>query len=458
MSELTGAPPQRKSFVAGVSCLIFVGIALCFSSQAFGQAQSDAPALTVSRTQGNAQSAPATSLQELLNEAEQNNPQIQAARLAWVAAKQVPSQASALPDPQVQIQQMNVGSPLPFAGYTNNNFAYFGLGVSQDLPYPGKLRLKGEIAKQDAAAAQQQYAAVRRDVLAGVKSEYFQIAYLSETLQILHSDGELLDEVAQAANARYRSGFGNQQDLLQAQLEKTKLLRETTMDELAVAKRQAQLKQLLNRSQSSLDIQTAELSETSLPYTFNELLDATKSQNPEISVAEDLVQKQKLQVDLAHKDFYPDFNLQFMWQRTDPTQYRAYYMLTLGVSIPIHRSKLHHELAEAKANLGRSRSEADAQSQQVASELRTEFDTAQEDKDLLNIYEGGLLPQARAEFEAGIAAYQNNRSDFQALLNSFLDVLHLDEQYRQSLADRESALARIEELTGLSLHNGGANR
>ncbi|MGH9688455.1 MAG: TolC family protein, partial [Candidatus Acidiferrales bacterium] len=111
MSELTGAPPQRKSFVAGVSCLIFVGIALCFSSQAFGQAQSDAPALTVSRTQGNAQSAPATSLQELLNEAEQNNPQIQAARLAWVAAKQVPSQASALPDPQVQIQQMNVGSP-----------------------------------------------------------------------------------------------------------------------------------------------------------------------------------------------------------------------------------------------------------------------------------------------------------------------------------------------------------
>ncbi len=378
--------------------------------------------------------------------------------MAWVAAKQVPSQASALPDPQAQIQQMNVGSPRPFAGYTNSNFAYVGLGVSQNLPYPGKLRLKGEIANQDAAAAQQQYVAIRRDVLAGVKSEYFQIAYLSETLQILHSDGELLDEVAQAANARYRSGFGNQQDILQAQLETTKLLRETTMDDLAIAKRQAQLKQLLNRSQSSLDIQPAQLSETPLPYTFNELLDATKSQNPEISFAKDLVQKQKLQVDLAHKDFYPDFNVQFMWQRTDPTQYRAYYMLTLGVSIPIHRSKLDHEVAEAEANLDRSRSEADAQSQQVASELRTEFDTAQKDKELLNIYEGGLLPQARAEFEAGIAAYQNNRSNFQTLLSSFLDVLHLDEQYRQSLADRESALARIEELTGLSLHNGGANR
>ena len=42
-----------------------------------------------------------------------------------------------------------------------------------------------------------------------------------------------------------------------------------------------------------------------------------------------MVEKQKLQVDLAHKDFYPDFNVQYMWQRTDPTQFRAYYMLTV---------------------------------------------------------------------------------------------------------------------------------
>lgn len=399
-----------------------------------------------------------TPLPDLLTEAERNNPQIQAARQAWIAAKQMPSQVSALPDPQVQVQQFSVGSPRPFAGYTNSDFAYIGLGASQDIPYPGKLRLKGEIAKQDGAAAQEQYEAIRRDVVAGVKSDYFQIAYLSEALQILQRDGELLNEVAQAADARYRSGLGNQQDLLQAQVEKTKLLREITTDDLAIAKLQAQLKQLLNRSQSSPDIQPAELSETPLSFTFEELLDATKSQNPEISAAQDFVQKQKLQVDLAHKDFYPDFNLQYMWQRTDPEKYRAYYMLTFGVSIPIHRSKLHHELAEAEANLSRSRSEAEVQSQQVAFELRTEYDTAQKDADLLKIYRDGLLPQVHAEFEAGIAAYQNNRSDFQTLLTSFLDVFHLDEQYRESLADRESALARIEQLTGLSLHEEGVQK
>src|SRR6185437_10135357 len=164
----------------------------------------------------------------------------------------------------------------------------------------------------------------------------------------------------------YRSGMGNQQELLQSQLEQTKLLREITMRHLEVAKVQSQVKELLNRSQSSPDIEPIDLTETPLPYTFEELLAATNAQNPEISGAKAVVEKQRLQVDLAHKDFYPDFNLQYMWQRTDPTQYRAYYMLTFGVNIPIHRSKLHHELAEAEANLNRSRSEADAQSQQVA--------------------------------------------------------------------------------------------
>src|SRR6266481_8475182 len=209
-----------------------------------------------------------TQLAELLRQAEQNNPQIQAARQGWKAAQQVPTQVSTLPDPQFQIQQFSVGSPRPFAGYTNSDFAYVGLGVSQDFPYPGKLRLKGEIAKRDADVSQQQYESIRRSVLAGVKEAYFKLAYLSKTLGILESDGQLLQQVEKASDARYRSGMGNQHDLLQAQLERTKLLREITMHHLEVAKLQAQIKQLLNRAQSSPDIEASELPQTPLPNTF----------------------------------------------------------------------------------------------------------------------------------------------------------------------------------------------
>ena len=103
----------------------------------------------------------------------------------------------------------------PFAGYTNSDFAYFGLGVSQDIPYPGKLRLKGEIAKRDADVTQQQYESIRRAVLAGVKSAYFQLAYLSKRWQSSRVTANCSSRSRQAADARYRSGMGNQQELLQ---------------------------------------------------------------------------------------------------------------------------------------------------------------------------------------------------------------------------------------------------
>src|SRR6266568_704432 len=436
----------RTNFAARLSCVALSRsisvILLSVVSAAHGFAQ-ESPTSHTGLT---------TPLSELLAEAEKNNAQIEAARQGWQAAKQVPTQVSTLPDPQFNLQHVSVGSPRPFAGYTNSDFAYLGLGVSQDIPYPGKLRLKGEIAKRDGDVSQQQVESVRRAVLAELKGTYFQLAYLSKTLTILEEDGELLKQVEQAADARYRSGLGTQQDVLQAQLQKTKLLREIAMHHLQVGKLEAQLKRLLNRSQESPDIEPADLAETPLVKAYAELLAAAQVQNPEIASAQKMIERQSLQVDLARKDFYPDFNVQYMWQRTDPTQFRAYYMLSFGVRVPIYRSrKQKPELAQAQSEELRARSELEAQSQQVASELRSQYVVAQQTAELLKIHREGLAPQARSAFQAGLASYQSNKQDFQAVLTSFLDVLHLDEEYWRNLAEYETAIARLEQITGLSL-------
>jgi outer membrane protein TolC len=408
-------------------------------------------ALAQETTQATAANQP-TKLADLIAEVERSNPQILAARHGWDSAKQVPSQVSTLPDPQFMLQHVSVGSPRPFAGYTNSDFAYIGLGVSQDLPYPGKLRLRGEVAKKDAEVMQQKYESVRRMILAELKMAYFRAGYLAKRQAILEEDGELLRQVEQAAEARYRSGMGNQQDILQAQLEQTKLLRETTMNQLEAGKVQAEMKQLLNRPQSSPDMETVELSESTAVYTYDQLLAAAKANNPDLSAKQKMIERQKLQVDLAKRDFYPDFNVQYAWQRTDPTQFRAYYMLTLGVRIPIYRGRRQQpELAQAETDQNRAKSEHEAQTQQVAFQLRQQFLSAEKSGQLLKIYREGLMPQARAELQAGMAAYQSNRQDFQALLASFLDVLKLDEEYWQTLSEHETALSQMEEVAGVSL-------
>ena len=403
------------------------------------------------RAQSSAAAGP-TPLADLLTEAEKNNAQIQAARLGWQSAKQVPTQVATRPDPQVVLQQVNVGSPRPFAGFTNSDFSYVGVGFSQDLPYPGKLRLKGEIAQKDADATGQKLESVRRAIMAGVKMAYFQLGYLAKRQKILDEDAQLLNQVEQAAESRYRNGMGNQQDVLQAQLERTKLLREININQLEQGKMQAALKNLLNRPQSSPDIEIAELSESAPAYNFDQLLTDAKAGNPELAGMQKMIERQELQVDLSKKDFYPDFNVQGMWQRTDPTQYRAYYQFSVGMRIPIYRTRRQRpELAQAEYDRDRAKSELEAQSQQTAFQLRQQFIGAEKSAELLKIYREGLIPQARAALQAGMAAYQSNRQDFQALLASFLDVLKLDEEYWQTLSEHETALAQMEEITGATL-------
>src|ERR1700736_535499 len=77
-----------------------------------------------------------TPLAQLLAEAGANNPQISAANYGVRAAPQMAPQVTTLPDAKLPYQQLSVGSPKQFAGHTNRDFSYIGVGASQELPYP----------------------------------------------------------------------------------------------------------------------------------------------------------------------------------------------------------------------------------------------------------------------------------------------------------------------------------
>src|SRR4030081_942837 len=118
-----------------------------------------------------------TTLEGLVTEGERSNPEIAASLHAWQAATNVPKQASALPDTQITIQQFSVGSPRPFAGFSDSDFAYVGIGAPQDLPYPGNRRLRSEVAEREADSIRAQSDGVRRQAIETLKLIYFQLAY-----------------------------------------------------------------------------------------------------------------------------------------------------------------------------------------------------------------------------------------------------------------------------------------
>jgi outer membrane protein TolC len=389
----------------------------------------------------------ATPLSVLVSEAERRNPEISAAEHAWRAASYVPRQASALPDPHLVVQQLNVGSPRPFAGFSNDSFAYLGFGVSQDLPYPGKRDQRATIAEQEADSLRQHSEAIRRTVIAELKSAYYEIAYLQQTLPILESNGKVLQQIGNVAESRYSVGHGNQQDVLKAQLQRTKLLRDIALHHQQEGQFQGRLKQLLNRSQLSPDIVAEPLTLTPLTETPEEILDAARVQNPDLAAQNDRIERQETQVQLARSDSKPDFNLQGMYQHTSG-QFRDYYMLTFGVRLP-RREPQRAAVAEASEQLEQARQQYQAGLQATLAAAQEQLVTVRITEEQARIFSEGLIPQATASFRAGMAAYESDRQDFQTLLSSFLDVLDLDLEYRRTIADHQIARAEIERLAGV---------
>jgi cobalt-zinc-cadmium efflux system outer membrane protein len=407
------------------------------------------PAGTPEKSNSQQAAGPPTPLAALVEEARKSDPHILAAEQAAKAAGHVAPQLSTLPDPQFTIQHFSVGSPRPFAGYTNSDFAYIGLGASQELPYPGKLRLRGEVANREADALKERAEAIRREEIEKLKAAYFRLAYLQQVLVVLQRDGILLQQIEQQAESRYRVGKGNQQDVFRAQLERTKILREISMQRQDVGRVQTEMKRILRRPQDSPDIITEPLSATSLPYTPAELLERVREQNPDVREQSAMVRRDQTAVDLAHKEFLPDFGLSYMYQHTS-SNFRDYYMLTFDVKFPRRRRRAA-ALAEAQENLKRVQHDMDAQVQSARADVQQQYVVTQTSEEQLRIYRGGLIPQAQAALQAGMAAYESNRADFQTLLSSFLDVLKLELEYTQTLLDHETALVRIERLTGVTL-------
>ena len=413
---------------------VAVAVLLATALAAFGQAS--------------APTAP-TPLSQLLTEAEGNNSQIAAARDAWQAAKQVPRQVSTLPDPTFTYQNFSVGSPKPFAGYTTSNVAYIGIGASQEFPYPGKLRLRGEAAEREADVKDTTIQATAASVADAVKVDYLHLAYLQQVLKILGENEHVLDQLIQDATAHYEVGQGSQADVLQAQVERTKIVREITAAKEQLGDTEADLKALLHRDQDSPDIVAEALRENPLQDTSDQLLEMVRKRNPQIQVDASSVRAENAALASAKQDSKPDFGLSYMWQQND-RKYPDYYMFTFNLRLP-RRARVRAEVQEAAEKLTLSRETLDAHLQEQLAQVKRGYVEVKSDEELLTEYQQGLIPQSDAAYRSTLNSYASNRDVMTHVLLHFVNVLNMKLDEAKVLADHETILAHLETLTGATL-------
>jgi len=402
---------------------------------------------------GDTQAAPPLSLAKLVQEATERNPEILAARRAVEAKRARIPQAGAWPDPTVSLSYGGNALP-PFTVMRADPSSARQVMAEQIIPYPGKTRLRTEIASRDADAETLAYEAVARRVAAEVKQVYFDLAYIDRSLAILQKDREALEGFEKVTEIRYSVGKAAQQDVLRAQLEVTRLSQRATMLNQQRHTLEAQLNSLRNVPiDLPVDAPWA-IQPSAFVYTQDQLQEAAQANYPVLKQRRTMVDQNRLSVDLARKEVRPDFSVGYTYMQRDGLP--DMYGITLSTSLPLFRHrKQDMAIAEAAANLESARQMQANELTVLRYQVQQAFLEVQATEQLLKLYSQGIAPQSSLTLESSITSYETGGVDFLNVLSNFQAVIDAELDYHLQVTNHEKALARLEEVTGLNLIQQG---
>jgi cobalt-zinc-cadmium efflux system outer membrane protein len=392
--------------------------------------------------------ADAVQLEVLLREALERNPEVQAARRTVEAKRARIPQVRAWPDPTVSLSYGGNLLP-PFTVMNGDPSSARQFMAEQEIPYPGKTRLRGEIATREADAEALTYEATWRRIAVEVKQVYFDLYFADQSLSTLRQDRELLQRFAKVAEIRYSVGKAAQQDVLRAQVELSRLTERETVLEQTRQTLAAQLNSLRDLPVDAPLGAPAGIRQSVL-LSFDELMAAAQANFPVLKRQRALVEGTRLGLELARKETRPNFSLGYTYMQRAGLP--DMYGITFSTSLPIfHRSKQDQAVAEAAANLESARRTEANELTLLRYRVKQEYLQAQAADQLLKLYSQGIVPQSTLTLESSLSSYETGATDFLTVLSNFTTVLDYELGYQQQLATHEKTLARLEELTGLNL-------
>ncbi|MBX9812171.1 MAG: TolC family protein [Burkholderiales bacterium] len=395
----------------------------------------------------------ATPLNKLVAEALQNNPEIQAARKEREAAQHRVAPAGALDDPMLEAGFINV--PTNSLRFDREDMTMKMIGLSQRLPYPGKRGLRQDVATRDAESVGYGYQETVNRVARDIKTAYFDLGLTIEMTKLVEKNKRILEQFLQIAEGRYSAGQGTQADVLKAQTQLSKMT-----DELIKLARErltieAELNRMLGRSANVAAPvpEPPQLREEIL--NLDSLREIALTRRPQLLALQSIVSRNEKALDLARKDYYPDFDVRLSYGQRDNmpdgTRRSDMVSLTVAINLPVWRdNKLAPRVAESLAMRDQALGMYQAQRNEVDAKLRQQAAAAEQNLKSARLYQTAVLPQARLTVESALAAYRVNRVDFLTLLDSQMTVFNHEISLVTALASYNKALAEIDLLTGKS--------
>ena len=389
-------------------------------------------------------------VRDLVSEALKNNPEVVAAQKKYEAARQRPTQESSLPDPMISIGYNSVGNPLPGAGLGRDVLANAGVMLSQELPYPGKLRLKGDMAAKEAQGEFEQYQSVQLNVISRLKQSYYRIQYTYAASDLLTRNRTLLEQLLSVTESRYSVGKAAQQDVFKAQTQISILETRLVKLEQERSAREAEVNSLLNRAPGSPVLRPEGVQTKPLTRTLEDLFSSARQNSPMLGRDQKMIERSELAVNMARKEYYPDVTLNAGYYNMGSMP--PMYEVRADVQVPLYFwRKQRAGVAEQVNTLSQARRSYEVTDQSLHFRIKEDYTMALASQRLMDLYTRNVVPQANLALESSLSTYETGSVDFLSVISNFTMVLDYEMGYYEEALNYALALSRLEEMTAQQL-------
>lgn len=382
---------------------------------------------------------------EAVQEALTYNPALEAAREQVAESKAGITVARAWPDPSIVTESDQLTSFLNQGSASERD-----IGLQFTVPYPGRTRLNGRVARAAWQEARYTLAQLQQQTAAQTAQAYDTLLVALRHQDDLTQSEAMSRQFLERTEARFRGGTVPKLDVLKARVDDSKSKLDLITNEHAIAMARAALNRLLGRPiGGAIEPSDPLVFPAPLP-DLDALKELARRRRPELQAMALQQQAARDSTALAKQYWIPDVNLT-MWRSYIPGAPDS-YKLDAGVSLPLFF--WNHErgaIAQAKHKERELQATGTDLQAQVMLDVENAYSTAVTAWQQAEYLRDQLLPEARAAYQAASTSYAIGGSSALELMDAKGVLLSAESQYTDALGAVNTAREDLERAIGAPL-------
>ncbi|MBN2365407.1 MAG: TolC family protein [Calditrichaeota bacterium] len=383
-----------------------------------------------------------------------DNPELKASYQQWKSVQEEIPQAGALPDPVLGLGFMNV--PVDNFVFDREPMTGKQLSLMQMVPFPGKLGVRKQIARDDADIEKWKYMDRRNSLINQLKNNYYELFFVHKAIETNRNNQKVLEQLVQVAETRYRVGKGIQQDILSAQVAISKMTDNLLILQQKKKMLESTINVLLNRPPKQFRGIPVEIKTESLDLNLEEIMHIARENNPFLMIRESTVRQNENRVKLARKEYLPDLSVQISYTRREELQNGMpgvdFISGMVNVTLPVYFWKKQNKQVEKnRLQEMSSRSLYQSAVTLIRENLEITYQDLKKNQKRMELFESGIIPLIRQSLQSALSAYQVDKIDFLSVLDNQMKLYEYELEFYRIVTDYMKNIAELELIAGKEL-------